>query len=195
MLAVAERLDVPLRERNTLLLTAGYAPPYSHRSMDDPAMRNVRSSLQRMLDSHDPYPGVAIDRHWNVVLANEAAGGVDRRGPGGVAESGLNVFRVSLHPDGLAARTVNFTEWAAYLLRQLRRSIQADRRPGPGSHRARKVAYPNSRILLPPPATVLATIRHVGAVHPVVGEAVCWLTADPSDGRGAARGQRSSRRP
>ena len=72
LLALADRLDVPLRERNTLLLAAGYAPRYQQTSLDDRVMTRVRAALQRMLDSHDPYPGVVIDRLWNVVLANDA---------------------------------------------------------------------------------------------------------------------------
>ena len=73
VLAIATHLDVPLRERNTLLLAAGYAPRYSQSSFDDPSMVHARASLQRMLDAHDPYPGVVVDRSWNVVLANNAA--------------------------------------------------------------------------------------------------------------------------
>ena len=123
VLAIADRLEVPLRERNTFLLAAGYAPRYSERSIDDPSMRRVRASLQRMLDAHDPYPGVVIDRQWNVVLANAAAGGLTANLPPHVLGPALNVYRVCLHPDGLSARTLNFAEWADYLLRQLRRSI------------------------------------------------------------------------
>src|SRR6478672_8180278 len=74
VLAVAEELEVPLRERNTLLLAAGYAPRYLETSLDAAEMGRVRAALQRMLDRHDPYPGVVIDRVWNVVLANRAAG-------------------------------------------------------------------------------------------------------------------------
>src|SRR3954449_3638291 len=74
VLALAQRLDVPLRERNALLLSAGYAPRFSQRPLDDPAMAHVRASMQRMLDAHDPYPGAVIDRQWNVVMANRAAG-------------------------------------------------------------------------------------------------------------------------
>ncbi|OWY61411.1 hypothetical protein B7486_63920, partial [cyanobacterium TDX16] len=73
VLALAEHLDVPLRERNRMLVAAGYAPRYSERSLEDPAMAQVRSSLQRMIDAHHPYPGVVIDRRWDVVLANGAA--------------------------------------------------------------------------------------------------------------------------
>ncbi len=123
VLALADRLEVPLRERNTFLLAAGYAPRYTERSIDDPSMHRVRASLQRMLDAHDPYPGVVIDRQWNVVLANAAAGALTAALPPQLLAPTLNVYRICLHPEGLAARTLNFAEWADYLLHQLRRSI------------------------------------------------------------------------
>lgn len=123
LLALAEGLDVPLRERNTLLLAAGYAPRFSERTLDDPEMHQVRWSVQRLLDAHDPYPGVVIDRRWNVVVANAAAGVLAADLPAELTEPPLNVYRVCLHPDGLAARTVNFDQWSGYLLGQLRRTI------------------------------------------------------------------------
>src|SRR5262245_8496410 len=123
LLAIAHRLEVPLREQNTMLLAAGYAPRYSHTPLDDESMRAVRASIQRMLDAHDPYPGVVVDRHWNVVLANRAATALTGDLPAALAGPPLHVYRVCLHPDGLAARTLNFPEWAAYLLGQLRRSF------------------------------------------------------------------------
>src|SRR6187455_903441 len=82
VLAVAEHLEVPLRERNTMLLAAGFAPRYSARGLDAPAMRPIVAALQRMLDAHDPYPGVVIDRQWNVVLANDAATALTAAGRG-----------------------------------------------------------------------------------------------------------------
>lgn len=124
VLALAEQLDVPLRDRNTMLLAAGYAPQYSQTPLDDDAMGRVRSSLQRMLDAHDPYPGVAVDRSWNVLLANQAAFAFTEDVPLALLQPTMNVFRLCLHPDGLASRTVNFDEWAAYLLGQIRRTIQ-----------------------------------------------------------------------
>ena len=121
LLVLAERLDVPLRERNAFLLAAGYAPRYSHTSLDDPAMRRVHAALQRVLDGHDPYPGVVIDRLWNVLLSNNAARAVAGSLPRELAGPPLNVFRACLHPEGLARRTRNFPEWSAYLLDQLHR--------------------------------------------------------------------------
>lgn len=124
VLALADHLEVPLRERNTMLLAAGYAPRFSQTSLDDEAMGRVRASLQQMLDAHDPYPGVVVDRSWNVLLANQAAFAFTEGVPVELLQPTMNVFRLCLHPEGLAARTVNFADWATYLLRQMRRTIQ-----------------------------------------------------------------------
>lgn len=124
VLAIAEELRVPLRERNAMLLAAGYAPRYGQTDLDDESMRRIRSSLQMMLDRHNPYPGVVIDRQWNVMLANETARMLTQDLPAHVLEPRLNVFRICLHPDGLASHTINFDDWASYLLGQIRRSIQ-----------------------------------------------------------------------
>ena len=123
VLAIAHHLDVPLRERNGLLLAAGYAPRFSQLSLDDPAMVSVRASIQRMLDAHDPYPGAVIDRQWNVAMVNRAGMMLAQGIPDHVLGPPMNVYRLCLHPDGLARRTTNFTDWATYLLEQLRRSI------------------------------------------------------------------------
>ncbi len=143
VLAVAEHLDVPLRERNTMLLAAGFAPRYSRRELDAPEMQPVVSALQRMLDAHDPFPGVVIDRVWNVVLANQAAAALTAGLPAAVSGPPGNVFRMCLHPAGLAARTVNFTAWARYLLRQLRRTIVLTGDDELAALEAEVLGYPN----------------------------------------------------
>ncbi|MEO5842060.1 MAG: helix-turn-helix domain-containing protein [Acidimicrobiales bacterium] len=122
LLALADGLDVPLRERNVLLVAAGYAPRYSETSLDATAMTRARIALQRLLDTHHPYPGVVIDRQWNVVLANEAASLLTSALPDHLLGPPLNVFRACLHPDGLARATLNFPEWATYLVGQLHRT-------------------------------------------------------------------------
>jgi transcriptional regulator with XRE-family HTH domain len=104
LLVLAERLEVPLRERNAFLLAAGCAPRYAETSLDDAEMRRVRAALQRMLDGHDPYPGVVIDRLWNVMLSNDAARGLVDLLPPELAASPLNVFRACLHPASAVAR-------------------------------------------------------------------------------------------
>ncbi len=143
ILAIAEYLDVPLRDRNTMLLAAGYAPRYGQRDLGDPGMRHVAAALQRMLDAHDPYPGVVIDRRWNVLLSNAAAAALTSGVDAALLTPQLNVFRLCLHPDGLAPRTVNFDEWATYLLRQLRRTIMLTGDAEMAALEAEVLAYPN----------------------------------------------------
>ena len=143
LLTLARHLDVPLRDRNALLLAAGYAPRFTETSIDAPAMAHVRASLQRLLSTHDPYPGVVLDRRWNVVLANEAAGGLIAGLPPELLLPSMNIFRLSLHPDGLAAITLNFAEWASYLLSQLRRLVVMSGDEGLVALEAEVLAYPN----------------------------------------------------
>lgn len=147
VLALAEHLDVPLRERNTMLLTAGYAPRFSQTSLDDPAMDRVRAALQRMLDAHHPYPGVVIDRQWNVLVSNDAALMLLAGLPAHLLEPEVNVFRVCLHPEGLASRTTNFAEWGTYLLGQIRRSIRLTQDPELETLEAEISQYPNIEAL------------------------------------------------
>lgn len=127
--ALADKLDVPLRERNNLLLAAGFAPRYPKRVLHEPGLERIRQSVLRLLELHDPYPGVALDRHWNVVLANGASGALVSLLPDHLKQPNVNIFRASLHPDGLAAFTENFEDWARYLMRTLRRSVMLNPEP------------------------------------------------------------------
>jgi transcriptional regulator with XRE-family HTH domain len=119
LLTLAEHLDVPLRERNEWLLAAGYAPRYPQRPLDAPALTRVRASLQRVLDAHDPFPAVAIDRSWDVQMANMSALHLGTELPYHVTGPVPNLFRIALHPDGFAGRSPNFADWSPYLLRNL----------------------------------------------------------------------------
>ncbi|MXP22153.1 helix-turn-helix domain-containing protein [Gordonia sp. HNM0687] len=121
--ALSVRLEIPLRERNALLLAAGHAPRYSEQSLDAAAMVRVRASLQRVLDAHHPFPGLALDRAWNVVVANESARTLAAMLPPHLTGPPFNLFRASLHPDGFARITANFDIWASYLLTTLRRLV------------------------------------------------------------------------
>ena len=123
LMELAAQLDLPLRERNRLLLAAGYAPRYAERDFEAESMAPVRQALQRLLDAHHPYPGIVLDRHWNVVMANGAAHGLTALLPPALAVPPLNIFRVSLHPEGMAAHTSNFAEWGSYMLDALHRSV------------------------------------------------------------------------
>jgi transcriptional regulator with XRE-family HTH domain len=124
VLRLAERLDVPLRARNALLIAAGYAPTFPERPLADPALEPARRAIDHLLAAHEPFPAIAVDRHWTLVAANAAArrlmGGVD---PALLAPD-VNVLRLSLHPGGLASRIVNLTEWRSHLLARLRRQIE-----------------------------------------------------------------------
>lgn len=125
LLQLAERLDVPLRERNRLLAAAGYAPVYAERRLDDPALRAAREAVELVLAGHEPYPALAVDRNWSMVQANAAVAplldGVDAS----LLAPPVNVLRLSLHPHGLAPRIVNLREWRAHLLSRLQRDIDA----------------------------------------------------------------------
>ena len=129
LLRLAEPLALPLRERNRLLLAGGYAPLHGERPIEAPDMAEAMVAIEAVLQSHAPFPALVVDRHWNLVRANDAArkllAGVD---PALVAPP-TNVLRLSLHPDGLAPRIVNLGEWRHHLLNRLR--IDADRSADP----------------------------------------------------------------
>ena len=143
LVALAERLDVLLRERNRMLLAAGYAPQYSERLLDEAGLHKVREALERLLRGHEPYPGLVLDRHWNVVLANRPAAALTAELPAFLKEPVLNVFRASLHPLGLAASTQNFADWAGCLLRTLHRAVGVAADPGLAELEREVQAYPN----------------------------------------------------
>src|SRR4051812_11825140 len=117
VLQLADHLEVPLRERNALLLAAGYAPAYAERALGDEAMAPARGALERLLKSHEPFPAVAVDRQWELVAANAPAQALltDGTAPE-LLEPPVNTLRISLHPDGLAPRIANLTEYSSHLL-------------------------------------------------------------------------------
>ena len=121
ILHLAEQLEVPLRERNTLLLAAGYAPIYPERSLDDPELAPVQDAIDRFLEAHQPYPALVVDRHWNMLAANQAADLFTDGAAAELLEPPANVLRIALHPDGLAPRILNLGEWSAHMLGLLRR--------------------------------------------------------------------------
>ncbi|MGA3003869.1 MAG: helix-turn-helix transcriptional regulator [Acetobacteraceae bacterium] len=129
VLHLAEQLDVPLRARNALLNAAGYAPVFSERQLDDPAMAAARQAIDLVLAGHEPHPALAVDRHWCMAAANRAVAplmaGVDPE----LLRPPVNVLRVGLHPGGLAPRTVNLAEWRAHLLAGLRQQIEVSGDP------------------------------------------------------------------
>ena len=130
VLHLANRLDVPLRERNVLLTAAGFAPMYAERGLDDPALRAAREAVEQILKAHEPYPALAVDRHWNMVSHNAAA--LPLFGLGMAAElltPPVNVLRLSLHPRGLAPFIVNFTQWREHLLERVQHQVTISANP------------------------------------------------------------------
>lgn len=121
LLRLADQLDVPLRQRNTLLLAGGYAPYFAEHALTDAAMRETQAAIAGILKAHEPFPALAIDGHWTLVLANQAVAPLLAGVASWLLEPPVNVLRLSLHPEGLAPRILNLGEWRAHLLHRLRR--------------------------------------------------------------------------
>jgi transcriptional regulator with XRE-family HTH domain len=120
---LAEELDIPLRERNHLLLAAGYAPIYAETELDAPRMSAVRAAVRQVLTGHEPYPAAAVDRAWNLVDANAPLALLTAGAAPELLEPPANALRISLHPLGMAPRIVNLGQWQAHLLDRLRRQV------------------------------------------------------------------------
>jgi len=129
VLRLAERLDVPLRERNVLLVAAGYAPAFPQRPLDDPALSAAREAINLVLRAHEPNPALACDRHWNLVAANRMVAPILEGIPQRLLGQPLNILRLAFHPEGLAGRTVNLAEWCGHLLERLHRQCEATADP------------------------------------------------------------------
>lgn len=123
VLRLAEHLDVPVRERNALLMMAGYAPRFAETSLDDPAMGAVREAVERLLRGYEPYPALVVDATYTVVAANRGIRLLLDGVPEHLLTPPLNAMRLTLHPEGLAARILNLPEWRADLLAQMERQI------------------------------------------------------------------------
>lgn len=124
VLRLCEHMDLPLRHRNTLLVAAGFAPRYCERELSEDGMRPAIQAVEQVLKGHEPYPAIAVDRCWNIVLTNTAAAlflnGVDEPS---LTASPVNALRLALHPKGLAPSILNFREWRAHLLSRLQHQI------------------------------------------------------------------------
>ncbi len=143
VLRLCERLSIPLRERNALLVAAGYAPMYRERALDDPALAAARKAVELVLRGHEPCPAIALDRCWNIVATNRAAQALlaNHVSPE-LLEAPVNVFRLSLHPKGLAPHIANLAQWRAHLFERLRQQIQATADPVLIALQAELLQYP-----------------------------------------------------
>jgi transcriptional regulator with XRE-family HTH domain len=163
VLHLAEQLDVPLRDRNHMLLAAGFAPAYEERAIDAPEMAPVREALDRVLAGHEPYPAVVVDRWWNLVAANRSIALFTEHAAAHLLEPPVNVLRLALHPDGLARRVVNLPEFRAHLLDRLQRQVALTGDDRLTALHAEVSAYPGGEASLQPLETGIAVpvrLRH-----------------------------------
>jgi transcriptional regulator with XRE-family HTH domain len=125
ILRLTEQLDIPLRERNVLLLAGGYAPAYPQHGLDAPELDYLRAALRQVLAGHEPYPAVIVDRWWEMKDANSGVAVLTEGCAPDLLAAPVNVLRLSLHPDGMAPRIANLGQWRAHLLTQLRHRASA----------------------------------------------------------------------
>ena len=129
VLHLAEQLEIPLRHRNSLLTSAGFAPEYREGQLTDPGLRAARQAMEAVIHGHMPYPALAVDRHWTLVAANDALApllaGIDPA----LLEPPVNALRVALHPAGMAPRTINLAAWRGHLLGRLARQVEVNADP------------------------------------------------------------------
>ena len=160
VLRLAEKLEVPLRERNELLVAAGFAPMYASRPFSDPSFNSVRGAVDLILKGHEPYPALLVDRHWNLVSANGASQGFMVGVDAELLKPPINVLRLSLHPNGRAPSIINLAEWRSHVLARLAREVEltadtalaellAELRGYPGGE-ARHIADPASSSVVVP---------------------------------------------
>lgn len=149
LLRLAEPLAMPLREQNRLLLAAGYAPVHGERALDAPDMAAALAAVDAVLRAHAPFPALAVDRHWNLVRANDAVTemmvGIDPM----LLEPPVNVLRATLHPKGLAPSIANLAEWRHHLLARLRMDIDHSADPALEALHAELRSYPSPASRLP----------------------------------------------
>lgn len=130
VLRLAERLSVPLRQRNRMLVAAGFAPIYGERGLDDASFRPALAAVELVLKGHEPYPAIAVDKGWNMVLGNASiAPFLDGVEDAALLTPPVNVLRLALHPKGLAPRIVNLEEWRTHLIERLKMQIHASADP------------------------------------------------------------------
>jgi transcriptional regulator with XRE-family HTH domain len=168
VIRLAEQLELPLRERNQLLLAAGYAPVYAESALDSAPMTAIRAALSQVLTGHEPYPAVVVDRGWNLVDANRSVALFTAGLPPALLQPPINVLRASLHPDGMAPQIVNLGEWRAHLLSRLSRQVATTADPALRALYDELRAYPCDQpepaVELPGPGDVVVPLRlrHAG---------------------------------
>lgn len=149
VLRIAERLTVPLRARNALLVAAGHAPEYAERGIEDPALAPAMEAVRMILSGHEPWPALAVDRHWNLLAGNRIAMRLMEGVDAALLTPPVNVVRLSLHPGGLAPRIANLRAWKTHLMDRLKRDADASADPGLEALLAEIARYPGGPAAAP----------------------------------------------
>jgi transcriptional regulator with XRE-family HTH domain len=142
VLHLAEQLEVPMRERNVLLVAAGFAPSFAEHSLDDPALASVKDAIDMVLERQKPYPAFAIDRHWRIVASNSALQELYDGCAEHLLARPINGLRLTLHPEGMAPRIANLAEWRAHILARLKQQIDTTADPELLALRRELLSYP-----------------------------------------------------
>jgi len=161
ILHLAEHLDVPLRDRNALLLAGGYAPRYPERGLAEPELKAVKTALDTMLTAQEPYPALLVNRWWELMAANAGVALFTRDAAPELLEPPVNVLRLSLHPDGLAPRITNLPQWRAHVLTRLHRQAQASGDARLAALHDELAAYPGGQDPPPPATDVIVQLRYL----------------------------------
>ncbi|HEX4064045.1 MAG TPA: helix-turn-helix transcriptional regulator [Streptosporangiaceae bacterium] len=156
ILRLSEHLDVPLRDRNALLLAGGYAPAYPEHGLDEPELAAVRAALRRVLDSPAPYPAVVVNRWWELIDASAGVALLTAGAAPELLEPPVNVLRLSLHPDGMAPRIINLAQWRAHLLTRLGQQVHSTGDPRLAELHAELLGYPGGQDSPPAAAGIVA---------------------------------------
>ena len=160
ILHLAEHLDVPLRERNALLLAGGFAPEYPEHGLDAPPLSAITEAMRQVITAHMPNPALAVDGHWELIDANDTVFWLVEGTSAELMEPPVNVLRVSLHPDGMAPRIANLPEWRAHLLARLHRQAEATGDQRLTALHEELSAYPGGLSRPPGPADVVVPLRY-----------------------------------
>jgi transcriptional regulator with XRE-family HTH domain len=181
ILRLAEHLDVPLRDRNTLLLAGGYAPAFPEHGLAEPELRAVQAALSRVLKGHEPYPAVVVNRWWELVDANAGIALFTRHVKPELLEPPANVLRLSLHPDGMAPRIANLPEWRAHLLARLHHQAEATGDARLAELHAELAAYPGGQAEPPARAEVVVPLRYHGDARELCFLSITAVVGTPMD--------------
>jgi transcriptional regulator with XRE-family HTH domain len=181
ILHLAEHLDVPLRDRNALLLAGGFAPAYPERGLAEPELTAVRTALTRVLAGHEPYPAVVVNRWWELVDANSGIALFTRHVRPVLLEPPVNVLRLSLHPDGMAPRIANLPEWRAHLLARLHRQAQATGDTRLAHLHDELKAYPGGESEQPQATDVVVPLRYRGDREELSFISITAMVGTPMD--------------